>query len=330
MKRIGILLCVVIAGCSSPRHQMDRQRISVDFTFQTDTHTLRGTLVKPPGTGPFPVVVWCHGSGELDRTAGLRVADPFLDEGIAFLAWDKIGTGESSGDFYAQPFSERVDVVLAAIRELEKRPDIDRFRIGLAGISQAGYVAPGVIRRYPSIDFLLLISPGIWTPEQERSYQEKTRFLEYLLRKVGVTDETQVSQILKHRSTIGELKDAGQRQALYEQIITTEWFPKVQFLFPDPQERSPAADRFNAEWLAFEPVKEYSAIQCRTLVLFGEADRCVDPEISGRNIRKGFSISGNENLTIHIYPGADHGLQIDGGYPESFWKDLKNWLRHDS
>ena len=63
---------------------------------------LAGTLVLPEGSQPHPAVVLVHGSGPQKRD--LSTARWFAAEGIAALAYDKRGVGESGGDFRKVPF----------------------------------------------------------------------------------------------------------------------------------------------------------------------------------------------------------------------------------
>jgi alpha-beta hydrolase superfamily lysophospholipase len=65
--------------------------------FASGDITLAGTLVFPEGSQPHPAVVLLHGSGPQKRD--LVTARWFAAEGIAALAYDKRGVGQSGGDF---------------------------------------------------------------------------------------------------------------------------------------------------------------------------------------------------------------------------------------
>ncbi|MGH8187511.1 MAG: alpha/beta hydrolase family protein, partial [Steroidobacteraceae bacterium] len=68
-------------------------------TFPSGDIALRGKLVLPSGQGPFPAVVFVHGSES--SSAVDHYADPYLQaaNGLAGLAFDRRGTGESEGDY---------------------------------------------------------------------------------------------------------------------------------------------------------------------------------------------------------------------------------------
>ena len=81
--------------------------------FASGKVNLAGTLVLPEGPGAHPAIVLFHGSGL--QTRDLITARWFASQGVAALAYDKRGVGESTGDFRAIPFMELCDDGLAAI-----------------------------------------------------------------------------------------------------------------------------------------------------------------------------------------------------------------------
>jgi len=70
---------------------------SEEVSFSSDV-SLSGTLFVPrTGEPPFPAIVITHGAGESTRDEGSFFARMFARHGIAALAYDKRGSGESSG-----------------------------------------------------------------------------------------------------------------------------------------------------------------------------------------------------------------------------------------
>ncbi len=124
-----------------------------EFTFETqDGLEIRGSLTLPEGAGPHPAIVWVHGSGPVTRNSATFWPDYFAGLGFAMLAVDKRSVGESGGD-YRLPDGGRDNIphmqrrakdVLSAVRALKQDPRIIPDRIGLTGISQAGWIMPVV------------------------------------------------------------------------------------------------------------------------------------------------------------------------------------------
>ena len=76
-------------------------------SFRHGQTELTGVICLPGGAGPFPVVVYVAGSGPAGRD-GYGILPPHWDEfarrGVASLAWDKPGVGESTGDWLQKRF----------------------------------------------------------------------------------------------------------------------------------------------------------------------------------------------------------------------------------
>ena len=98
-------------------------------------------MVLPSGTGPFPAVVFLHGSGAEGRWASRFLARRLAEEGFAALIWDKRGVGGSGGSWEESGFEDLAGDAAAAVAFLRSRPEIDPERVGLHGGGR--YHAPG-------------------------------------------------------------------------------------------------------------------------------------------------------------------------------------------
>ncbi len=148
---------LTVARAGAPARRGQRVALREDTaSFTSGDVTLFGKLVRPAtGTGPWPVVVYVHGS---DNTPSVdRVWEPYLlaAHGVAMFVFDKRGTGRSGGT-YTQMFSTLASDVVAATKWLRQQPAVDSTRIGLAGFSQGGWVAPLAASKDPGIRFVLV------------------------------------------------------------------------------------------------------------------------------------------------------------------------------
>ena len=89
------------------------------------------TLTLPPGAGPFPAAVMVHGSGPATREEFQTFTAYLASQGVAVLAGDKRGIGQSTGTYPGERASESTIAVLARDAEAETRfvaalPQIDR------------------------------------------------------------------------------------------------------------------------------------------------------------------------------------------------------------
>ena len=125
-------------------------------------------LDLPARTGRVGAVVFGHGSGQQTKQSCRFLADGFLSRGLATLCFDKRGVGESSGTFVfvgardsIPVFEELASDMAAGVAFLRTRPEIDPKRIGLAGVSQAGWIVPLAAARSQPAFMVLLVGPTV-------------------------------------------------------------------------------------------------------------------------------------------------------------------------
>jgi cephalosporin-C deacetylase-like acetyl esterase len=68
------------------------------IVFASGTLKLRGLLWKPPGKGPFPVVLYNHGSEAKPERFISNTPDIFLEHGYAYFVPFRRGQGLSKGE----------------------------------------------------------------------------------------------------------------------------------------------------------------------------------------------------------------------------------------
>jgi dienelactone hydrolase len=145
---------------------------SEEVKFASGDATIAGTFATPPGAGPFATVILAHHSGPETRLHDFYA--PYqaflLGEGYAVLAYDKRGTGASTGT-YAADFERQIPIsatdLVAAFDYVATRPDVDPQRIGVLGQSLSGWVVPLASERTTRLSFVALIgAPVISVPQQ--------------------------------------------------------------------------------------------------------------------------------------------------------------------
>ena len=164
-----------LSGRAVPRLRL--RQLEVRFT--SGTAVLSGTLTLPAGPGRHPAVAFVHGSGSTERAYLPDLQALLVRNGVAVLAYDKRGIGQSSGSYPGEsPTAGAIDVLArdaaAASRFLRSQPEIDPARVGLAGHSQAGWIAPLAGSRDPGIRFLVIFSGPAVTADENDLYQDLT------------------------------------------------------------------------------------------------------------------------------------------------------------
>jgi dienelactone hydrolase len=169
MRTQRFLVLAFLLSCAPVRHSSEGSAPRT-VEFSSGEVRLKASLWKPTGPGPFPAVLFNHGSGGADaaHTAGMpiteaaeRLAPLFLKHGYAFLYLFRRGQGLSADQ---APFmrdvlqreevargkearqhlqfilltTEQLDDVMAALSFLKSVPEVDSRRISLAGHSFGG------------------------------------------------------------------------------------------------------------------------------------------------------------------------------------------------
>jgi dipeptidyl aminopeptidase/acylaminoacyl peptidase len=101
------------------------------------------------------------------------------------MMWDKPGFGQSTGTFSRQHLrAERAEILLDAISNIKSHPRIDSSRMGIWGISQAGYVIPMSLPKTDDISFMIMVGcPG------ENGIQQTAYLIRTQLEFEGVSEE---------------------------------------------------------------------------------------------------------------------------------------------
>jgi pimeloyl-ACP methyl ester carboxylesterase len=131
------------------------------------------TLTLPPGAGSHPAVVMTHGSGPQTRAEFQVFAAFCASLGIAVIADDKRGIGQSQGAYPGERATASTVDVLAKDAEAEARylaalPGVDRRRVGILGDSQAGWIIALAASREPAIRWAVpLVGPTVSVDESD-------------------------------------------------------------------------------------------------------------------------------------------------------------------
>src|SRR6266849_2905396 len=147
-------------------------------TFKSDNLTLVGFLFKPDGAGPFPALIWNHGSEESPGTGRQfdAVAAIVVPAGYVVFAPMRRGHGDSEGQYVMDQLrraqagrnsllvrlmeGEQLDDQLAGQSYLRRLPYVDPNRLVVAGCSFGGIQTLLAAERGAGYRAAVAISPG--------------------------------------------------------------------------------------------------------------------------------------------------------------------------
>ena len=168
----GMIVCagLLLAACqatSTPTAATTTSGSSTGF-FNSGDVRLSYRLDLPERSGPVGAVVFGHGSGQQTKDSCRFLADGFLSRGFATLCFDKRGVGQSTGTFVfvgardsIPVFDDLASDMAAGVAFLRTRPEIDAKRIGLAGVSQAGWIMPIAAQKSRPAFMVLMVGPTV-------------------------------------------------------------------------------------------------------------------------------------------------------------------------
>ena len=304
-----------------PEESRQDQAIGEPVSFVNGSTHLSGSLLSPAGPGPYPTFVAIQGSGGASYRDSWSpeyfpfwkdVAEFLVDRGYAVLLFDKPGVNHSTGDWRRQTFDDRAEEVLAAVRHLADRDDIDASRIGLVGHSQGGWIAQIAGARSPDeVGFLLLLAgPAISVKRQ-------------------IQDDLESGWVCRGISGMGlSVRRAGLRFALG----ILDLVARV------------ARPGYLSRIIHFDPRHVLPEIGQPTLALFAENDPLVLLANNQVRLARHFgTANGNDRLEVATVLGADHffrssplcpGSQRPREWAPGFFEDLAapeywNWIEGD-
>lgn len=149
-----------------------------EVEFESHGVKLSGSVFFPEKVTTRAAVVFVHGSGK--ASGELRWGELFASHGIAALVYDKRGAGRSGGKYESEQsvsgpnISLLADDAAAALSTLRKDPRTAGLPVGLAGISQAGWIVPLAAEKSRSADFLVLWSGPVCKVSEEDIYSIHT------------------------------------------------------------------------------------------------------------------------------------------------------------
>jgi alpha/beta superfamily hydrolase len=297
---------------------------SEEVVFFNQDLRFSGTLYLPKGHQPCPAVVAVHPASAGERT------DPFYDHlkselpkhGIAFLVFDRRGSGASGGNFATADFEDLAGDVIAAVNYLQSRTEIDPAKIGLHGTSQGGWIAPIAAARKSDIAFLVAVSASGVSPAAQMDYG-----VGFHLRQDGF-DQTAIRKALELRDLVNEyFRGHVSREKVAQALSVHEQEPWYERAYLYPSEKLPL-DITQSKWhyeMDYEPLSVWQEVHQPILFLFAEVDEWVPIEQSMVNYEK--ATAHLSDVTLKQIKGTDHLMRIESGKTsKEYLTVLIDWL----
>ena len=305
---LSVNLFVTACGSRVTREEIgtksfgSQQALVEEISFRSGRFRIVGDLRLPEGEGPFPAVILVHGSGGATRQGAVPfqpLIEIFLRNGFAVFSWDKPGSGDSTGDFRNE-ISERAEILMDGVDVLVEHPLIDPDRIGLWGISQAGWVMPLTVDQTEDVAFMVVVSGGAEDSIEQMAYQLAQR----VICAGGSQDEAdQVESYWSMQRKAEEYSDYLEAMEYLVEVEAIKYHINTDITEEKDWKPTPR------KWDSFiNPMDSIAQTTIPVLVFYGELDRNIDPVQGAAAYQAALEKAGNDNYRIEVIPGVAHTL----------------------
>ena len=334
-----------------PYHSED-----VTFTNNEAGITLAATLtmpeVAPKDDAQYPAVILISGSGPQNRDEELLGHKPFLvladhltRNGFAVLRYDDRGTAQSTGDHSTATSADFATDAQAAFKYLLTRKEINPQKIGFAGHSEGGFIAPMVAAKNKEVAFLVLLA-GTGTPgdeilsEQGYLIGKAQGMSEEVLQKNQVGSKALFDIIKEHKDQPGIAKEKAINYLTKAITENPDMLPEgaeVEKLVK--QQINQLTTPWFMYFLSTPPAPFLEQVDCPVYAINGSLDLQVPSKSNLEAIEKYVKKGGNEDVTTQEFANLNHLFQhtetgdpaeyatIEETFAPEALEAVSNWLK---
>ncbi|MFC4636492.1 alpha/beta hydrolase family protein [Dokdonia ponticola] len=298
----------------------------ITFDNKEANATFSGTITLPKvvfkGKKKLPAVILISGSGPQDRNEELLGHKPFLviadyltRNGIAVLRYDDRGTAASTGEFTGATSADFATDAQAAFDFLKTHPDIDASKIGFAGHSEGGLIAPMVAATNKEVAFIALLA-GVGQPGDELLMDQgyligkAQGFDDEMLRKNRIAQEMMFTTVKEH---YGDTEKIKEKLTIYLENAL-EQNPEM---IPEGSSKEAMIKReintLTSDWFQYliitDPRPTLEKVTCPVLAINGSLDLQVPSQKNLTNIEESVKKGGNTDVTTVEFPNLNHLFQ---------------------
>jgi len=268
------------------------------------------TLRQPAGTGPFPVIILCHGFCGIRGILLPDFAEAFVRAGFATLTFDYRGFGDSEGERGRLVPARQIDDIVSVIDWAKQHPALDADRIGLWGTSFGGCHVFGAAVNNPDVKCIvsqLAFADGAEIVTGSLEAAEKAAFIATLEK----MDQKRQSSGKEMFVAITRVLNDEESKTFFEE--NRQQHPKMDIKIPFLTVR---------ETLLYRPADNAAKVSCPTLVVVAGRDS-VNPPQQGRAL---FDAVGAGDKSFYTVNEARHYDIYTGHHFEQVVRVQTQWF----
>lgn len=320
---------------------------------EEDEIYLSGTLTMPENGKNLPAVILISGSGPQNRDEEIFGHKPFLviadfltRNGFAVLRYDDRGVGASTGNFASATTYDFANDVLAVVKFLKSRNEIDAMKIGLIGHSEGGMIAQiAAVKNPEDISFIVMLA-GVGIPGDELIMLQSDK----IARAEGRPENEILKSLEYQKILVEKLKSDLPNDVIENDIrkILSDVFKNLPELEQETKENIQKnvdiqIKTIMSDWyrnfLRYNPSEYLEKIKTPVLALNGDKDVQVPSKENLSAIERSLIKAGNKNFKVlelkglnHLFQTAETGAiseygKIEETFSQSALVEILNWLK---
>jgi pimeloyl-ACP methyl ester carboxylesterase len=344
------LLALLVCACASNvvikpagERNIGGQEVQVEeIQFRSGKFKVVGDLLIPAEGDRQPAVILVHGDGPVTRDGYPTTLQPareiFLRNGYAVFSWDKPGSGESTGEFNRKGewdvLTKRAEILTDAVEVLAEHPAIDPARIGLWGISQAGWVMPKALELSGGVAYMIVVSGGAEASPEQVAYL----FGQKVACGGGSAEDVAlVEQYWAQSRNATSYDEYREAMEILSAIPGFELHTGVNLKIANEDDWKPRKRNTDS---FFDPTEVLEHTTIPVLAFFGELDKNIDPVQGAEAYETALQKAGNQDYQVVSIPGVAHTLvPAKTGCLDEPWgsklapeylETMETWLQHIS
>jgi uncharacterized protein len=274
---------------------------------------LAGTVFLPAGTGKHPGVVLLQGSTLNTRDHYLYYAERFARAGFVVLAFDKRGSGASSGVLRTASYDDLVADAASTIHFVASQPEVDATRVGVWGLSQGAFLAPRIAETSRAA-FIVAISPPVEPIAEVAAWQDSGHVREAGFDANDAHHAADVMRRLAVWAAGNESDDVAAR--LIASVVHEPWANRVAL----PRVVPPELERRGWYWAerSLDPWPWWQVSRVPALAVYGGRDDLVPAGRSSTRLAPLLAARRDSVSRVIVYPKANHEIRIVPSGSEPF------------
>ncbi len=279
-------------------------------------------MITPNKEGPFPLIIFLHGSGPESRDTSRFAAETFAELGIASAIFDKRGVKESDGSFANATFTDLVSDAITIAEHFSKQSNISD--IGFFGHSQGGWIAPLAASQWEKSRFVITSAGPAVSPATEAEWE-----FVYEVKQSHPEKASLVREIVKAWHQGVRTDDFDGYISMRNTYQTESWYQAAGLNQLDVDNHSSFIKNYRRV-MDFQPLPVIQQLDVPMLAMFGDNDESID-SVESFNILNQIT-NARPNIEVKMYSGYGHSLrQSNPGEPELRFPKLPvNYFRNQA